>query len=390
MSLFALAAAFLLQGPAHVLETVDPTADEVAIEAVVTLPDLDPHRRRVARVLSMVVARQTQEYIRRDMLTITNGQPVRVTLMPDHLRISISVPPANLNAGLGLLDGICRRSVLDDDAIESADASLANRAVEPWYDALNPWPDDGKPATPAEVRRLYRELFKPSTVTVGVGGRLALGQAEDQWQKRIADWTPEKPPYSFEAASGPAVAVDLPAPVIRLAAPVISPGDPNLSRRLLAMIALGSGKGAAMFRVVRQRLAFSYRQEAVLMPVSGGWKPVLAFASTEPSPAAMAEKAKLELVADVKAWTEADRARALGMAQAILLRGVPFSPLYFTPNGPPEDSLAGRTFLTTYWFAKTGKAVDAPQLLAAMRDVSLEDLRQAAADLLATSVTETP
>lgn len=386
MSLLALAAATLATAPASVVEIHAPSANEITIQAVAKLPVLGPHAQKVAQVLAMTVAKQTEEYIRRDMLVITNGQPVRTSLMPDHIRVSILVPPGNLRAGLGLLDAIGRRSLLSEESVQAAEGTLRARRRDPWSAALWAASEDLRPVTRAEVADLYRRTFTPGNLTVGVGGRFAVGDGTREWLARTADWvSPKLSPWYEPPARPSPVRSEGPLVVLKLAAPVIPARDPAFSSRFLAAIALGSGKGASMFRVAREQLGLSYRQESVLWPVPQGFLPMVVAATTTDKPAAAAEELRTALLEDVKEWTEVHRARALGMAESILLRSVDTSPLYLTPAGPPSDDLTGRTFTAAYWQAKTGEPFDPERLLAGMRATTLKDLKEIAFEMLAAS-----
>ena len=101
-----------------------------------------------------------------------------------------------------------------------------------------------------------------------------------------------------------------------------------------------------------------------------------------------ADTIRSELLEDVKAWTVDDLNRALGMANAVLDRNVPFSPLYVLGDGPVGSTLEDRTFLAGYWQSKTGKAWNPMELLESMSHVTLDDLKEHATSILNSAKTK--
>jgi hypothetical protein len=92
----------------------------------------------------------------------------------------------------------------------------------------------------------------------------------------------------------------------------------------------------------------------------------------------LAAKIKEGLLADIAAWTDGDRKRALGMAQSYLVRGGDLSPLYFAPWRPIDSDLADQTFLQAYWLMKTGSRWNPHSLVGRMGFVELDDLKATA------------
>jgi hypothetical protein len=95
---------------------------------------------------------------------------------------------------------------------------------------------------------------------------------------------------------------------------------------------------------------------------------------------------KADLLDDIGAWTAASHDRAVGMATAVLIYHVPFSPIYVLGSSPAGDSLEDRTFLAGYWQMKTGKPWDPKELLESMKRVSLDDLKEQATNILTTAM----
>jgi hypothetical protein len=152
------------------------------------------------------------------------------------------------------------------------------------------------------------------------------------------------------------------------------------------MVALGSGKGSSLFRVVRDGMNLSYRQDALLWPSAFGWKPFLVI-GMEPQPdeasyRAKAEEVRQALLKDVESWTEANRQRAVGYAGALVTRGGDASPLFFRYGGPLATDVTGRTRMAAYWMSKTGSAWNPEALASSFASIPLEELKAEATAML--------
>lgn len=374
-----IALALLAFAPtARVFEYVDGNASEISLQVIASIPRLTAKQADAIDALVDRIPREVEGYSRKDILDVTNGDRVRCVSGPDYVRISFSVPPENWRAGLSLMEALVRRSQLKESE------TPAVPRISPWMSALRSYPLAG-PSRPGEVQELYRTLFRADNIALAVGGAIVPGQASEDWQKRVSAWPSVRlaPSNGFEPAPKPLTKSLSPLASIELTGTTFGANDAALSTRTLALIALGSGKGASLFRIGRQKLGYGYRQEALLYPVPEGWQPRLVqVMRPRPDLAARAETLRTALLEDVRGWTDADRQRALGMADAVFTRGVDFSPFAFGPGGAIDATLESRTFQQAYWQLKTGNAWDAQAFLQQMRSVSLEDLKEAATTIL--------
>ncbi len=387
MTAFASLLLLSLAPAPRVAELPDAMATMISIQAVARLPRLDAREMALLRVVARAVTRGTSDFVRRDIVELTlGGERPRCTVMPDHLRLELAVPPGALRQGLMLLESLVLNAALPQQALDDATEAIFRRQPGYWEAAL--WGVDlpRASAKAREARALYRRVFHPRRLFLGVGGSFNAGEAQTEWQRRATAW-PQLP--NEKIAPPPAAYPSLRtnpggATTVELRAPAFASDDPSLPLRMLALFALGSGKGASMHRVLREKNGWSYFQEAVLWPEAEGWRPrlIMAMMPTDQA-AAVAELARAELFEDAQNWTEKDRLRALGMAEAALLRGLEVHPVYVTVDGPYARSLADRTFLAAYWPMKTGASWDPESLLNRMRDVPLEGLKAAAQDTLA-------
>lgn len=376
----------LLALAATVYENMESSAAEVSIQALVRLPQMDAQDANALEVLADVLPQEIEGYSRRDMLTVTGGVPPRCIVEPDHLRLVLVTHPANVKSGMSLLDAMMRRSRITDTRVREA-VQRRNR-ISYWGAALRPVDLNLSTVRGQEVLDLYGRLFRPDDIVLAVGGKIVPHQAQQEWEQRLANWPKPRPWPDSKYRPAITVRAKNPAGVttLDLAAPAFAARDAGLTARVLGLVALGTGKGSTLFRIARQKMGFSYRQESVLSPTTDGFEPrlILVMQPSEDE-AAKVETLRTALLEDVKGWTETDRLRAIGMAEAVLLRATEWSPLSLLRQGPVPDDLEGRTFLRAYWPMKTGQPWDPGAMLESMRQVPLADLKEAATQIVASA-----
>jgi len=374
-----IALALLAMAPAvKVYELIDPSVNDISIQAIARLPKLTDRQANALDMMVDEIPRTVEGYSRRDMMDTTNGDAIHCVAGPDYVRIYFSVPKQNFHAGLGLLEALVHTSQL------APPESPTLKRISAWDAALRPF-QSSAPGRQADAEELYRTLFRSENLSIAVGGAVIPGDAADEWQKRVDKWPAIRYRETPVVEAEPKLYLKNPSGMasLELSGPSFGASDAALPTRTLALFALGSGKGASLFRIVRQKLGYSYRQEALLYPVSDGWQPrlIMVMRPTEDllDRGANARKALLE---DVANWGPTDLARALGMTEAVFMRGVDFSPFAFGTYGALDGSLASRTFQSAYWQMKTGQPWDAPAFLDQMRKVRLEDLKETATKIL--------
>ena len=373
----------LAQGSA-VLETSSPKERDVAIAAYAPLPKPfgEKDRQRLA-VAVRVLVEGSQDFGRRAIFNLTDGRTVEAALLPDGVAVRFVMPREELRNGLSLMESLLRRPLLDGPSLDRALRRLQRREVGYWGAALRPLCNDLKSIKPAEARALLGRVFTPGRTVVAVAGAFAPGEASGLWERRVADWKALPEPRYPDISPTPEPKEN-PSGIttVELRGLPLSPTDPDLPARWLALVALGVGKGASLFRDVRQVEGWSYRQEAILWPDVEGLVPRIVVAATpEEGETGRADALRSALRKAAAAWTEADRARALGMAALSLERGLPVGPLWLA-DGPPGGDLADRALLDAYWSSKAHARWDPARLLAAMREVPLGALKAEADDLL--------
>ncbi|HVT13831.1 MAG TPA: insulinase family protein [Fimbriimonadaceae bacterium] len=388
-----LAAALLFATPdlPPVTEVVDSRASFVSVQAVVKLPHLSAYEREEAQLMAETMTDQVEGYSRVEMRNLAGraGDSVRVMLMPDELRIQMGVLPVDMKSAIGYIDQVLRNAEFPEDSIKKAIGEIPYRRKSLWSWALQPAKVDFRGVHRADIVDLYHKICRPENVWLAVGGSVKPGEADQYWTDKNADWKVGRPPTPSLDRTPAAEITSLPGreATVELRGKEIVGNDPSMPTQLLAIIALGSGKGSAMFQVLREAQGWSYRQEAVLWPTEAGFVPRLIMASGDKTPPAeLAKSMKQQLIDAVNAWTDADLNRARGMAEGILTRGLEMSPLYFNPGWPIETNLHDQTFLHAYWRMKTGLDWDAKKLVGEMTLIGLAELKETALGILSVSI----
>lgn len=365
------------------LETLTPGAPDVSIAVFAPLPKPfgEKDRQKLA-VAVRTLSEGSQEYPRRTAWRMTDGRTIDASLLPDGVAIRFAVPKENLANGIALVEGLLRRPLVPQEDLDRNLVAIQRREPGYWAAALRPLSNDLKSLKQEEARALLRRVFDPKRVVVAVGGDFDAGKPTEFWANRTEDWKPDPGPRYPDITPTPEPSEN-PAGVttVELRGPAFAAADPTLAPKWLALVALGVGKGSALFEKVRQVEGWSYRQEAILWPDPAGLVPRLVAATvSDEDESGRAEALRKTLQTAVDAWTEADRARAIGLAAASLERGLPLGPLWLV-DGPP--GVYDRSLLDAYWWSKAGVRWDPNRLAAALRNVTLDELKSTAAALLA-------
>ncbi|MEZ0327945.1 MAG: hypothetical protein ACAH95_18785 [Fimbriimonas sp.] len=359
-----------------VVEVRDASEDKVSLQCLVALPSLSAAERGLLAIAVAAIPRGTDHYPRREMMAVTGGAPVETVLAPDHVRLSLSVAPSRLSDGLALME-----SLLRSPSLRPEDLHAPSRPGDPWQIALQRFFFAPPKFTEAAVREVCMKVFRPERVTLAAGGNFEAGLPTAQWQTRMSAWHPARlqrggNDYSnaqvFSSTLHGVQTIDI--------ASELAPKSFSLYPRLLATFALGGGKGSSLFRVVRHSLGISYRQEAVLSPTPEALETRLLI-ETDPAESDL-DRVQSALLKDIDGWSDADKLRALGIADAVINRQNEFSPFYLSGFTPVLSDLSGRTLISAYWQMKTGQAWVPDQIFENLRNISLEDLKEAAKQIV--------
>ncbi|MCW5942835.1 MAG: insulinase family protein [Fimbriimonadaceae bacterium] len=373
--------------PITTLPMPESGADTVCVQAFVVLPALSAPFRAQLEVLADTLPKGADNYTEAQIRRYTGivGRPLRATVGPDYLRLEASCPPDQLATVLGILASVLRAPTLSNEAIEDSVLARSTTTPSDWSIALDPLRLDFRAIRRSDLLDLHESIVRPESTFLCVGGKFDPKVLAEVVAGRFSGWNPRKVvgrfDYERETRSwNPGLrVVSLVGPPISLRAEPYAP--------LLAAFALGSGKGSSVFRVLREANGWSYRQEAFLWPDREGVRLRTVILSEARAVSPSPEEAKKALIADVAGWGEATRARALGIAEAVLLRDAPYLPIRLSARDHAEtENLAGRTRLAGWWFLKTGEVWDPQGVLDGLRTVSLEKMKEVATRNLQLSI----
>jgi hypothetical protein len=385
LAVFLAGVAF--QGQVHPLLQVDvASSDEVSFCAVAPLPKLGYQDLELLEVGLKALPKGSDIFSPATIRQVTEGRGIDCRLLGDSVLISFSVNKANVQSGVDLLASLLMSPALEEDDLNSGLAALSAGDGSYWSIGMNPVKFDIKEAPRDDVVSVIQRVFDPATVEVAFGGAAVAADMQKSWSFQTQSWTSAPPPH-LPDDSLPTVSTQTPGQVTiaELVGESTKSPDPHFASRLLALYAFGWGKRSSLFRIARDQYGWSYRQEAYLQPVRGGWQTriFIPMIPTADAASRLATIAK-ELDGDIETWTEPDRLRALGMAEANLLRFLPYGPLLlgFRPmTSAAEDQVS----MGAYWHMKTGADWDPQLMLQQMSKVSLDDLKAAAHSILSTS-----
>ena len=381
-----LAFTFAAKSATHVIEVPEPGAGYVSIAAVLKLPQLDPLGRASADVLSQIVTDDNDKYTKFNMrdLCIPGGQP-KCYAMADHMTIELSVLPADTAAGMRMLAAMVSSASMQIDVMNSYLLSEPYRHKAVWSLALDNQDRAWDRLRATDISNFYHRVFRPDNITIAVGGDVREGQAQADWNDASQDWRRQFAPPLRQSIPFKDFPQIYPSHVLELRGPEVMPDDKTLPAKLLALIALGSGKYSPLFRDVREQKALSYRQEGVFWPTTDGFVPRLLIEIKPLS--ADAETKELsdirkDLLDDIDKWDATTLQRAQGYGSALAQTGADFSPLYFRPTAPLGVSVEDQTLLAAYWQMKTGSRWDGDLWATEFKAVDLPTLKAEATNMV--------
>jgi hypothetical protein len=289
--------------------------------------------------------------------------------------------------GISLIDSILRRPLFPEQTLNEWKLKNQTLSTNYWQVAL--WPQTPKVSDlrKTDLRDAFIRYFRPENTFIALGGNFPV-EIPDKLQARFSDWImPRAVPAPTDlnrwkntlSNSTATSTVEFFGKEIRLA-------DADFPSRLLAVFALGVGKGSTLFQVPRESLALSYRQELLLWPTVKGFRTrmIMAFSNPDFVPQ-QAEEIRSEMLKSVNSWTEADRVRAIGAAEGLFVYGIGVSPFAVTGQTTMGESLERDTFLRAFWFSKSGKDWNPFSYFDTLRLVDLPTLKETANDLLGKS-----
>ncbi len=377
----------MMFGPA--LPTFHQEANQptIAFCAIAPIPEMGAKDWALLQILAKTLSRRTDEYVRPEILSLTDGRTVQCQIMQDCLIIQFEVKRNEMLPGVSLLASILTKSSLLQTDIDQAIQDLTLKSKNYWDIGLDPSMPPPSSVTRDQLQEFYKRFINPNTIRVCVGGSVDEELVKQAWVSRTLDWKVGEWPQYGDITPMPMAKNEVgPSSFVELKSPTYSANSPGLELRILALVALGSGRNGSLSRVCREQYSWSYRQESVLWPLRDGFQSRLAFMSTQfDGSAEHVSEFRKGLLADIDSWNATSLARAQVLAEQSVNFQNPFSPLYLSPRGLVDDSLSGRTYIDAYWQMKTGVAWNSTDLIRKMKQISLESLKQAAKELVESS-----
>lgn len=347
-------------------------AKEVRVAIIIKLPELDSHDWGLAEMIVAQIEKGPKDVSKSDLLQVTGGHEIECALADDSIAIRAVAPAPNLpNLLQVLVESLGNPTDGLDEELHRAEIT------DNWESLLHGTGDQFRPR-PHELSAFWTQVIQPETITVCISGGFQPGSATAIWKRKTLGWQSGNVNPHPRAFLNP---VNLKPRVggFELQGIELSANSLDLPKNLLAMIALGVGKGGSLHRISRDIHGWSYRQESILWPTIKGWLPRLVVASSQVENLHQeATDLKIDLLNDIEKWNMDSEARAMGMADATLIRGLPLGPFYFFQGRSLNQALGDETLLEAYWTAKTGKPWNAIEMVSQMEDVSLDDLKAAA------------
>ncbi len=376
----------LASGP-RVVEVPDPRAHTVVVEAFVPAPPNMSDKEAAAwRVLAEALYDGSEEFSRDRLIQYGSqaGVPLSIQAFTDFIKIQVVEPKGGLKVASQIVESLCLRATLTDEAITEAVHALTSRNPGVWNEALDDLNLAYDKVTFEQVRNDYAQAFRTENLTLVFGGQIESGEGTAQVKERFAEPS-SKPPRRTRWDFAPRSRLRHLAPVttFELRASPLTLTQATDADRLLAVFALGVGKSGAMHRVLREAMGLTYRQEAVLWPTTTGWLPRFVFArKASDQELGLAVTAKDALLKDVDTWDEGTLTRAKAMAASSLSGDNPLCPFWTGSTGPYSYSVEDRCSWAGLTLMMTGASIDPATVVQALSKGDLDGMKMAARTLL--------
>ncbi|MBL8048424.1 MAG: hypothetical protein JNJ45_07050 [Chthonomonas sp.] len=378
-----LASAWLLAQAA--LPPVDeiylPTSPVLAVAAVIDLKGATDGEEAALQVLAGCMEQGGKTYTRAAMAN-TDGvaQLPVVEAGQGYLLIRMAVQTSTPDVAAPMLASLITEPIVNEDSVAAAQSRLS---VSP--DLLRRvWrPVEFKgDVTERDVQYVLRKFVRPERVSFCLAGAFKAGDGVAAMRK--ANWTwsdlPERReflrhkrfPLTTSLAEANAWTTRLP----------LAKSGAGVSTAMLAANLLGVGKASTMFRVLRTDLAYSYRQEATLLPTREGWLLGLSAFSTQRTTTETVAAQRLRLQEAVSKWTDADLLRAKRQWLAANDGVFPFDPAMSSPGIAIGDGAWGESAMGALNRLIIGRPLSRSMLLSMTDNPKIGDVRALATKLL--------
>lgn len=372
--------------PVKVIEVIEPS-QFVVVQAFVKAPASTERVAASWQVLGRVLLMGTEGYTGSTIREYGSqaGIPPQIITMPDYMRIQFVLPKEGLSLAGDLLFSIMTRPAFREQDISKVIADLQAEEQQSWTPALEGVEYHYDQIRKGDVERVWKLAMRPENLTFIVGGNIVAGTGINELTTRFEKWSRDRSARSIvgDRVAMPAITVAGSTSVFLLQGKVMKPDTSMSAAKLLSIFALGVGKDATMFRVLREDLGLSYFQGAVLWPSSEGWIPkFLMVRKSEPDEGKYAVQMKEAMLADIENWDRGTLQRAMAMATAAFTRPMETSPIWLDSRGAMSQTLIDRCAWRGYLEMIGTGPLRTGLLLGAMSNVDLDQIKEQAREVI--------
>lgn len=370
-----------------VLELPDPQADRVAIHAYLWRDGRYAQEEAAWRILGACLGQNSKTFSTGDVGFFGSlvGVRPRIAVAPDFIRIEIVAPPDKWRDSLTLAASLLAEPNWRSNQWEEKEKFAAGTSADIWRDLLWPPADFKQRLEPDSLPNCHARNMDASGIRIVVAGPVEVGQARDALAVAAKSWPlPEFRKVSrYSDPVAPPDRSGTGATTYEMATPPIRVGETGSEAQFLAAVALGVGKGSAIWERLREKEGLAYRVEGLFWPSRKGFIPrFLMIRRSEANELVHAGTMSNGLKEAAKDLSLLDLERAKGMARQILLHPNAFPSVFLDSEtalyGDRDDDTRWRGLLNGMGLP----SIPLQRWVEALDGVSEEDFRNAAIAML--------
>lgn len=391
ISQIILAGLLATQQPApgpRIVEVPQPSEKTVTVVAYVKAPFAFGEREAAAwQVIGRCLLLGTSEFTANNIRTYAGqaGVMPKTVVMPDFIRVQLTVPSDGLDVGALFMESILRRPNLGMENFQRETDILKKEQFDAWRRAILPEVMDYSRLRPEHVTDLFELTFRPENINLVISGGFKPGDGFKAFDGRFDKYQPAPRRRAVQFDNPPRLASKHGQllSTFELRGEAFAPGSPGSAAKSLAIFALGAGKDSSVFRVLREKERLSYRQEAFLFPTKNGWQPrILLIRKTKAGAETTAVQMQDALLKDVDSWSQETLDRANAMANLILKGDNSFGVVWLDGHEPMGLTSEEAAALRGFQLMTGGNIQTADQWAEQMQSVKLDELKAAAKAML--------
>ncbi len=365
----------------------DQTSNLVVVQAHVARPPMRDGRLLGAwYVIGDTLLKGAEGYSELTLMSYGSQAGIQpsVVTFPDHMRIEFVAPEGGLDLAMELMTAVLKRPRLRDRDVIDAIARFETQKPKPLAAAGYQYQGRYSRLSSPYVKNVYNRAFTPETVQFVFGGKVSKEEANQAMEDWVARWRPDPSTrIPMRESLAPITGVGGEVSVYALRGKPFRLDEPGAVPKLLATYALGVGKGASCFRVLRQKNAWSYQQGAYLWPSIEGFVPVVyMLQSSNRGDGALVAEMRAELLKDIESWDEATFARAVSVASSSEHLAQAPTAFLSSPSSGMGRTVRDRCALQGYLSLTGSGQARLETVLGAMQNVDLDQLQTAAKSMV--------